>query len=1040
MKKIYSTAILALSAISLSAQGPHAAKLYGMTQYGGTDHRGTIFHYTPSAHAINVDYEFKVKVKGATPKSGIVTGNNGKYYGTTTAGGSNNAGVIFQWDSVTSVYTELYNFTAGSGMDARGSMVLYNGKFYGMTNAGGAHNFGVIYEWDPVTNVYTDKIDMDSINGKNPDGSLTLVGSRFYGFTRNGGINNKGVLFEWDPATNIYLKKYDFSTASGANPVGKLSLSGGKFYAMTNMGGVNDKGVIYEWDYTTNVYTKKMDFNGTNGAYPLGYLTLYSGKFYGLTYEGGIYETALVTDHYGVLFEWNPATNVYVKKRDLGATAFGQQSTHGPIGSLTLRGNELWGSTTEGLMKGAIFCWNISTGAWSDYFINHRINPPYNHLQNEDYFQAPGNNAYEALLLSGNKLLGTSSAAGANEVGCIYEYDPDSLRITRAVHMKAADGVYPKGSLSRIGNKLYGLTFLGGENHFGNIFEWDMSTNQFTERVQFDGYTTGACPWSDLQYYNGKFYGTTQYGRAKSNFVWNAWSNRHYNDIFSWDPVTNDYEVLLENSPASRVPFTLHDDLLYSLGGNGGHGSIMTYDPATNIARDSAFFNGTNGDFVMFQDFLSSNKLVYYNGKYYGMTPSVNIPAGKFKGGIYEWDPVTNVITGKIVFNDTTGYAPQGGLTLVGNVFYGLTSNLPTGFGTLFKWDPATNVFEKKSDLGYAPVGGGAIISPRGTLTYSEGKLYGLGYGYELHSSAGNGVTFPGVVFEYDPVSESITDVKSFAYAGGQPNSGVNPGFTQLLEVIPNEAPAISGTPATQTVCSGGTNSVAFTLTDADNDSITFTVVSSDTAVIPVAGISVSHAGTTYTLGYSAAVNMPGTVTVSVTADDGYGGTANFSFTVIVNALPNTGVTQSASTLTAQQSGATYQWIDCSSNTIVAGANGQSYTAAVSGTYAVIVTTGDCSDTSACIPVTAVGIHETASQNNGITLQPNPAADQLQVLITDNTKPNIIALKVKNILGEIVLGPKEINTPVNISMLVKGVYFITVETSDKTYTSKFIKQ
>src|SRR5690349_6851001 len=80
---------------SLFAQSPHDAQLYGMTQYGGSDHKGTIFHYTPSIRRISVDYEFKVKVKGSTPKSDIVAGYNGKYYGTTTAGGSYDAGVIF---------------------------------------------------------------------------------------------------------------------------------------------------------------------------------------------------------------------------------------------------------------------------------------------------------------------------------------------------------------------------------------------------------------------------------------------------------------------------------------------------------------------------------------------------------------------------------------------------------------------------------------------------------------------------------------------------------------------------------------------------------------------------------------------------------------------------------------------------------------------------------------------------------------------------------------------------------------------------------
>ena len=192
---------------SISAQSPHAARLYGMTQYGSYYSKGFIFHYTPGTHTFTTDYSFQIKVKGRTPKCEMVTGNNGKYYGTTTAGGNYNAGVLFEWDSVTNVYNDLHHFTGIDGRDARGGMVLYNNKLYGSTNEGGANNYGVIYEWDIAANTYSKKIDLDSAGGRNPTGSLTVVNNIFYGFTSSGGVHDKGVLFEWNPATNVYSKK-----------------------------------------------------------------------------------------------------------------------------------------------------------------------------------------------------------------------------------------------------------------------------------------------------------------------------------------------------------------------------------------------------------------------------------------------------------------------------------------------------------------------------------------------------------------------------------------------------------------------------------------------------------------------------------------------------------------------------------------------------------------------------------------------------------------------------------------------------------------
>ncbi|MFT3680514.1 MAG: T9SS type A sorting domain-containing protein [Ferruginibacter sp.] len=893
MKKLYLCIfICTLSCGTLLSQSPHAARLYGMTQFGGTDHRGTIFHYTPEIHAIQVDYEMKVTVKGAVPKCEIVSGNNGKYYGTTTKGGMYEAGVIFQWDSATKVYSEPYNFTGIDGRDARGAMVLYNGKFYGMTNSGGANDAGVIYEWDPATNIYTKKVDMDGLNGSNPDGSLTLAGNKFYGFTHNGGINDKGALFEWDPATNIYTKRYDFADAAGSYPVGKLSAFNNKLYAMTNLGGSNNQGVIYEWDYTNNTYTKKFDFDSIRGQHPLGYLTLYNNKFYGLTFEGGIYETSVGTS-FGVLFEWNPATNAFVKKKDLGATDY---TGRAPLGSLAVKGTQLWGITTQGASgAGTIFSWSPATNVFKDLYQNFNGGYGLNIFQHKDMYQAPAAVSYEAMFLSGDKFFCTAAEYAGETAGCIYEYWPDSNQIRRSVHMLASDGAYPKGSFNRFGNKLIGITRLGGSNHFGNIFEWDLSTSQYTSKFEFDGYKTGGYPGSTLSWYNGKYYGYRAYKNSMANTGGQWFANRQGSNIFSWDPVSNEFHANDQDQLADpqTTPLTLHNGKFYGTGNGGYWGTLIEYDPATDKTKDRILLEGTNGAFKLYQDLFQECGLTYYNGKFYGMTPSLQYD---MKGGIYEWDPVTNIITNKISFNDsTTGVMPLGNLLLVGNVFYGLTSGAAVNSGTLFKWDPATNIFEKKSDLGYINEAQTNIYSPAGTLTYSKGKLYGLGYGIDLplclKNSGGrspNGAAvLPGCVFEFDPATDSITDVKVFDYYGGRPNSGVNPAFTQLLEVIPNAAPVLLSSPAAQNICVNKTDSTTFTINDADLDTMHFKISSNNTALLPLTNIAVTNTGNLYTITYFGNANQTGTTTISLTANDGYGDSVSFSFPVNITAGDN---------------------------------------------------------------------------------------------------------------------------------------------------------
>ena len=73
--------------------------------------------------------------------------------------------------------------------------------------------------------------------------------------------------------------------------------------------------------------------------------------------------------------------------------------------------------------------------------------------------------------------------------------------------------------------------------------------------------------------------------------------------------------------------------------------------------------------------------------------------------------------------------------------------------------------------------------------------------------------------------------------------------------------------------------------------------------------------------------------------------------------LANT--TQNGTQLTADQTGATYQWLDCDNNyAIINGETNQSYNPAGTGNYAVEVNMNGCVDTSACFLVAYTGIEE----------------------------------------------------------------------------------
>jgi len=80
-------------------------QLYGMTERGGTENVGTLFHFTPSTGIHTLDVSFTRFQSGAHPYGNDLTdGGDGYFYGMTTEGGSNNSGIIFYWDPATNVY------------------------------------------------------------------------------------------------------------------------------------------------------------------------------------------------------------------------------------------------------------------------------------------------------------------------------------------------------------------------------------------------------------------------------------------------------------------------------------------------------------------------------------------------------------------------------------------------------------------------------------------------------------------------------------------------------------------------------------------------------------------------------------------------------------------------------------------------------------------------------------------------------------------------------------------------------------------------
>ena len=282
-----------------------AGVLYGMTENGGAHGEGVFFSYNIGTSTYTDLYDFSGGTGGANPYGSLVAIGN-VLYGLTEQGGTNGVGNIFSYNIGTSTYTNLYSFTSATGELPYGSLTVDGSILYGMTFSGGTNGDGVIFSFNPTGNVYNDLVNLDGTavpKGSNPQyGSLTLYNSILYGMTYGGGTNGDGVIFSYNPGISTYTDLYDFSGGTGGKfPYGSLLLSGNTFFGMTEGGGASNEGNIFSFDISTSTYTNLYGFTGgANGAYPHGSLILSGNVLYGMTEEGGL-------NNVGNIFSFSPA-------------------------------------------------------------------------------------------------------------------------------------------------------------------------------------------------------------------------------------------------------------------------------------------------------------------------------------------------------------------------------------------------------------------------------------------------------------------------------------------------------------------------------------------------------------------------------------------------------------------------------------------------------------------------------------------------------------------------------------------------------------
>jgi uncharacterized repeat protein (TIGR03803 family) len=386
-----------------------------------------VLHFVGSALAIaqteKVLYSFQGGTDGTNPSTGLVADSAGNLFGTTTDGGSEGCGVVFELQpSPGGGWTESVIYTFHCGAD------------------GAAPAAGLIF--DQAGNLY----------------GTTLTG---------GGKHHDGTVFELTPSGGGWTETvlHTFTDKDGAYPAASLTFDrAGNLYGTTLFGGRSHNGAVFQLSLSGGVWTETVlhSFTGRNdGIDPAASMIVdQNGVLYGTTMAGNV-------------FKMTPPTQGHTRWTFKSLYNFGSGPDGGPLSPGTLlTGNNgvLYGTQKFGngpANAGAVFQLAPGKhGTWTATTI-------YRFAGGSD-----GLYPYAGVIADGvGNLYGTTAGDGQTYLGTVYKLTPPQqggawTKTTLYAFTGGQDGSGPyAGLIFGKGGGLYSTTAGGGSSGNGTVFE-----------------------------------------------------------------------------------------------------------------------------------------------------------------------------------------------------------------------------------------------------------------------------------------------------------------------------------------------------------------------------------------------------------------------------------------------------------------------------------------------------------------------------------------------------------------------------------------
>ena len=206
--------------------------------------------------------------------------------------------------SLTGVTTLPFAFTGGPEV-TDGPVVDSSGNLYDTTTGGGGDTLGTVFQVNSSGQLGLPAVAtlLASQQAGQPDSQLVIDSSGdLYGTTSNGGAFGLGSVFSITPAHGFQtLASFNDTSDDGVFPSGDtgsdpgdLLLDGGVLYGTATHGGANNLGTVFSVPVAGGPIQLVGAFDGTNGSVPNAGLILGAAILYGTTARGGAHQSGTV--------------------------------------------------------------------------------------------------------------------------------------------------------------------------------------------------------------------------------------------------------------------------------------------------------------------------------------------------------------------------------------------------------------------------------------------------------------------------------------------------------------------------------------------------------------------------------------------------------------------------------------------------------------------------------------------------------------------------------------------------------------------------